>query len=93
MIRTIVYLLIAILLISLLRAVIGAIGRAFSGLLQPKDPPPSRSRPGTSGELKKDPVCGTFVATATSVKETVHGEVVHFCSRKCRDKYIASLTR
>ncbi len=39
------------------------------------------------GELKKDPVCGTFVAVSTSVKKTVHGEVVHFCSEACRDKY------
>jgi YHS domain-containing protein len=39
------------------------------------------------GELKRDPVCGTYVSTAVSVKRTVKGQVVHFCSQECRDKY------
>ncbi len=39
------------------------------------------------GELKKDPVCGTYVSTAVSVTEMVHGQVVHFCSKECRDRY------
>jgi YHS domain-containing protein len=41
----------------------------------------------TGGELKQDPVCGTFVPAATSVKKTVNGELVHFCSIACRDKF------
>jgi YHS domain-containing protein len=39
------------------------------------------------GDLKRDPVCGTYVSTAVSVKRTVKGEVLHFCSEECRDKY------
>jgi YHS domain-containing protein len=84
MIRTVFYLLVAIFLLTVLRYVIGAITRGFSGLFQP-EAPKRAAAPG--GELKKDPVCGTFVATATSVKKTVRGEVVHFCSADCRDKY------
>jgi len=42
------------------------------------------------GELKKDPVCGTYVSTAASVTGTVRGETVHFCSKECRDKYLAA---
>ena len=42
------------------------------------------------GELKKDPVCGTYVSTAASVTRTVHGQVMHFCSKECRDKYLAA---
>ena len=38
-------------------------------------------------ELKKDPVCGTYVPAATSLTRTVNGSVVHFCSPECRDKY------
>jgi YHS domain-containing protein len=38
-------------------------------------------------ELKKDPVCGTYVSAATSLTRTVNGSVVHFCSPECRDKY------
>ena len=48
-------------------------------------PPPPELQAG--GDLKRDPVCGTYVSTAVSVKRTVKGEVVHFCSKECRDKY------
>lgn len=41
------------------------------------------------GELKKDPVCGTYVSTAGSLTETVNGGVVYFCSAECRDKFLA----
>jgi len=39
------------------------------------------------GELKKDPVCGTYVSTATSLTRTVNGQIVHFCSKACSDRY------
>lgn len=96
MIRTVLYLLVAILLITFLRYVIGAVLKTFGELLGLKQSPRSgrASRSETAGELKRDPVCGTFVATSTSVKETLRGgEVVHFCSAACRDKYIESLNR
>ncbi|HEY1242320.1 MAG TPA: hypothetical protein VGF16_17270 [Bryobacteraceae bacterium] len=41
------------------------------------------------GELKKDPVCGTYVAANGSLTRTVRGELVYFCSPQCRDKYRA----
>ncbi len=44
----------------------------------------------SGGELKKDPVCGTFVAVSSSIKRNVGGEVIHFCSTACRDKYQAA---
>jgi YHS domain-containing protein len=97
MLRSVLYLLIAIFLITILRYFIGAILKGFSQLLQPRSPSSTRSGPGgasrapTADELKKDPVCGTFVATATSVKKTVRGEVIYFCSNECRDKYIEGL--
>ncbi len=39
------------------------------------------------GELKKDPVCGTYVSTAASLTRKVNGQLVYFCSEECRDKY------
>jgi YHS domain-containing protein len=55
---------------------------------QPRQAEGTRPTPVQSGgELKKDPVCGTYVSTAASVTRTVRGEVVHFCSKECRDKY------
>lgn len=41
----------------------------------------------SGGELRKDPVCGTYVSTAVSLTRNVDGHVVHFCSKECRDKY------
>ena len=45
-----------------------------------------------TGELKKDPVCGTYTAIASSVQQTIRGQTFYFCSPQCRDKYVASLT-
>ncbi len=90
MIRTVLYLLISIFLITFLRYVIGTIAKGFSDLVQPKGPgqaEPFVRRTETAGELKRDPVCGTYVSAAASVKKTVRGEVIHFCSAACRDKY------
>jgi YHS domain-containing protein len=39
------------------------------------------------GELKKDPVCGTYVSTSASVSRMVRGEAVYFCSAECRDRF------
>ena len=39
------------------------------------------------GELRKDPVCGTYVSVLAGVREKVKGETVYFCSTDCRDRY------
>jgi len=52
----------------------------------PTAPPPVFA----GGDLKKDPVCGTYVSTSGSVTRTVNGELLHFCSTECRDKYRAA---
>ena len=41
----------------------------------------------TGGELKRDPVCGTYVSPAASVSRTVNGKVLYFCSKECRERY------
>jgi YHS domain-containing protein len=50
----------------------------------PRPAPPPVSK---GGELKKDPVCGTYVSADTSVTMRINGQTVHFCSLACRDKY------
>jgi YHS domain-containing protein len=73
------------------RQVLILIGRGFSRMAsQSTETPPNPTRarePQSSGELKRDPVCGTFVATASSVTRNIDGKIVHFCSIACRDKY------
>lgn len=48
---------------------------------------PNRSSGGEATMLRQDPVCGTYVAIDASLKTIVNGQVVHFCSAECRDKY------
>ena len=56
----------------------------------PQSPPQGAPHVVAGGELKKDPVCGTYVSTGASVTRTVNGQVLHFCSKECRDKYRAA---
>lgn len=88
MFRLVVGLLVAFVVITLLRGIVGVLAKGLGGLFEPAagDRPPA-SKQQLGGELKRDPVCGTFVATSASVKKTVGGEVFHFCSADCRDKY------
>ena len=72
--------------IGFIRYVIVTVARAISQAMNPSAPARQAGQ-GSGGELKQDPVCGTFVPTSTSVKKTVNGELVHFCSVTCRDKF------
>jgi YHS domain-containing protein len=92
MLRALLYLVILIFLISFLRMVIGLILRTMGDMMRPQSTastvphgrPPSVS---VSGELKRDPVCGTFDPASTAFRKTVNGEHFHFCSADCRDRY------
>ena len=99
MFRVILYLLFAVILISVLRAILRIISKGFGELMSPgvgqsgqSSQAPGKQVPLT-GELKKDPACGTYIAAATSIQEKVGGEILYFCSKQCRDKYVASLAR
>ena len=96
MFRAIAYLIASVLVISLLRSIIGVIMKGFADLFQsgqPQNPtPPNGPRTSpmpTGGELKKDPVCGTFISTSTAIQKRSGGEVYYFCSNECRDKFKA----
>jgi YHS domain-containing protein len=95
MFRVIFWLLGLVVIISLLRGVIGIILKGLAELMNPRQPAAQRpqNQVPLSGELKKDPACGTYIAAATSIHETVGGETFYFCSKQCRDKYVASLAR
>jgi YHS domain-containing protein len=97
MFRVIFWLLGLVVVISILRGVIGIVLRGLGDLLNPKSNQQAGPRPANqvplTGELKKDPACGTYIAASTSLKETVGGETFYFCSKQCRDKYVASLAR
>jgi YHS domain-containing protein len=88
MIRNLFRFIVLIVLLAVVRSVIGTIMRTVSHVMKPQaQPAPEAPTSRVVGELKQDPVCGTFIPVATSIKKTVNGGVVHFCSTECRDKY------
>ena len=96
MLRFLTYVLVMLFLLTIVRSVVSYILRGFSELMQAQSGRQSRPAPNQSipltGELKKDPVCGTYTAAASSIQQTIRGQTVYFCSPQCRDKYVASLT-
>jgi YHS domain-containing protein len=91
MIRFLLYSLIAVFLITLVRAFVGIIMKGFAELVNPKDDSnvsaQNQSNMPMGGELKKDPVCGTYVSEHTSVKLSHRGQMVYFCSEGCMRKF------
>jgi len=94
MLRTAVELIVGLLVAYFIRSVLAIIMKAASPFGQSQQT--SSGRPGTprrpsdtpqASELKKDPVCGTFVSTATAVQKSVSGQTYYFCSTDCRDKF------
>jgi len=78
-----------ILLFLVLRSLIGNFFQAQRRQRSaPGQAPQPQVTPG--GELKKDPVCGTFVSTTTAVTRTSNGQVLYFCSKECASKYRGS---
>jgi YHS domain-containing protein len=78
-----------LILFLIVRAVLKTVWGSFNASVTPrngKDGPISDA----GGELKKDPVCGTYVAVNASVTKVVDGKPVHFCSQACRDKFRAA---
>ena len=90
MLRLIFFLITAVIMISVVRMVAGVLIKGLGQWFGSTAPTEARSASvPLGGDLKKDPVCGTFVSTGTSVKKSVDGMVVHFCSVECRDKFQA----
>ena len=90
MLRTFLFILIGLFLITFVRMIAGVLFRGIGDMLQPSQRETTARSDNSApvgGELKRDPVCGTFVATSTPFKKIVRGDTIHFCSADCRDKY------
>jgi YHS domain-containing protein len=44
-------------------------------------------------QLVRDPVCGMHIAEVLAIPLRERGELLHFCSAECRDKYASGLLR
>ena len=95
LIRVIEFLVGLMVVLSMVRSLVGAITKAYSGRSdtspQQRAGNASRPQPPTpaGGELKKDPVCGTFISTATAFQKFAGGQTYYFCSTECRDRFKA----
>jgi YHS domain-containing protein len=87
-------LIVLITLFLLVRSLLEPVIKTITAMFRPAAPPapaPRASAPETrSAELKKDPVCGTFIAPELAITQKFNGQIVHFCSQKCRDAYVAA---
>jgi len=81
--------LVPLILLLFARSILRALISGFHATQRKAGPAPPRDI-SASAELKKDPVCGTYVSEATSLTRVVNGKVVHFCSEECRNKYRAA---
>jgi YHS domain-containing protein len=89
---------------AMIRSVLQVVVRMFRGMTGPRDggspgpvrhpaPDPIRAAPSSGPDastlLHQDPVCGTYVAAGSSYRKICRGQVCHFCSEACRDRYAA----
>jgi len=100
MLRFLLMAIVSIFILSVFRLIAGAMSKGFSEMVDDEKKPPAgnqgspgegppRSAPAAAGgELKRDPVCGTFIPMSTAVTRTVNGKQVYFCSNVCRDQYL-----
>lgn len=52
--------------------------------------PAGSAREMHGGTMKRDPVCGTYVALEVSFPEPGEGTTLYFCSERCRQQYRAA---
>ena len=72
------------------RSVISGVARMFRGVSDGTATHPAPRAPGelrSAGELRKDPVCETYISVPSPWAKLVKGETVYFCSKECRDKF------
>ncbi len=62
-------------------------------LLPPMDRRPGQGRGPEQIDdvMVKDPQCEVYIPMRQAVSARVRGEIVHFCSTECRDRYLGNL--
>jgi YHS domain-containing protein len=62
--------------------------RLVDGIIEGASGQPRR-RVRAGVKLQRDPVCGTYVTPTSALSLTAGGTTQYFCSKKCRDEYVA----
>ena len=99
MFRALLELIVTILVALVARAILSSVMKGFANSAaaafqgqagQPQGNPAQQAResePQRSGELHKDPVCGTYVSESTGFRRQSSGRTYYYCSATCRDKH------
>ena len=95
MIRALLELLLTVTVIIVARAVLTSLMRGMvnAGRMSSPPPAPAEGRPQNgkqaqpTGELHKDPVCGTYVAESTPFRRQAAGQTFYYCSTGCKEKH------
>jgi YHS domain-containing protein len=72
------------------RSVIVGVARFFRGMSESSTVHPAPRMPGeipSAGELRKDPVCQTYISVPSPWAKLVKGETIYFCSKECKDQF------
>lgn len=98
MFRALLELIITILVALVARAILSSVMKGFANSAaafhgqagQQQGNPAQQARQGEpqrSGELHKDPVCGTYVSESTGFRRQSSGRTYYYCSAICRDRH------
>jgi YHS domain-containing protein len=72
--------------VSLLRRLVGHMGASQTQ----REPDIDMPGDSFSQKLVRDPVCGMHLAPSLALAVKQGGEMLHFCSPQCRDKYLGN---
>jgi YHS domain-containing protein len=70
--------------VAILQKIVGKMVGGDKGIEPGKGVPTTASNP----KLVRDPVCGMHVAEGLALPLRQGGEILHFCSKECRDKFL-----
>ena len=79
-----------LILFLIARSVISGVARFFRNISTEATAPPVQRQPGelrSAGELRKDPVCETYISVPSPWAKLVKGDTVYFCSKECLDRF------
>lgn len=83
------FLLVRSVVVSLWQSVRGGIMDGMAPRIQGAARSSASGQIQTSGELRKDPVCGTFVLASSAITARSGEGTAYFCSRECRDRFLS----
>ena len=86
-IRLLRFILIALGVYFLYKLLRKALGRGRSKSREEQERSNGQQPPGIVEEMKKDPVCGTYVPEKQALRYRFHGTDYYFCSEGCKVKF------